>query len=292
MYEIHQVGSHTYYIDSPARTGLYVDDDGAATLIDSGNDKEAGRKILQHMQANQWTLKTIINTHSNADHIGGNAFLQQRTNCAILSTYIENMFTANPFLEPSLLYGGFPPKALRNKFLMAQPSAPTGTIENNTVGGLTTFALPGHYLDMIGVRTPDDIVFLADCVTGENILNKYHVTFIYDVEKYFETLQMVETMQAALFIPAHAEPVADIRPLVQANRGKAQEIVALLLMLCMSPHTIEELQKAVFDHLSLTLDFNQYVLVGSTLRSYLSYLMDRGCMEAIFSDNRLLFHSL
>ena len=92
MYELHQVGARTYYIQSPANIGLYVEEDGNATLIDSGNNKEAGRKINQHLKANGWTLRTIVNTHSNADHIGGNQFLQQRPRCDISASPAERAF--------------------------------------------------------------------------------------------------------------------------------------------------------------------------------------------------------
>ena len=37
------------------------------------------------------------------------------------------------------------------------------------------------------------------------------------------------------------------------------------------------------------MDFNQYVLVGSTIRSYLAYLLDQGRLSAEFSDCRLLW---
>lgn len=30
---------------------------------------------------------------------------------------------------------------------------------------------------MIGVRMPDNAVFLAECVSGENTLNKYQISF-------------------------------------------------------------------------------------------------------------------
>ncbi len=292
MYELKKVGERTYFIQSPAKIGLYVEDDGGVTLIDSGNDKEAGRKIGQHLKANDWTLRTILNTHSNADHIGGNDFLQQRTGCAIRSTGIENAFARYPMLEPSFLYGGFPPRPLRNKFLVAQPSLPAGGVEEGLPAGFEIVPLPGHYFDMIGVRTPDNILFLADCLSGEHIIEKYHVNFIYDVEQYLETLDKVENMQAALFVPAHAEPVEDIRELVQINRNKVQEIINLLLTLCNSPQTMEELLKQLFDHYQLNMDFNQYVLVGSTLRSYLAYLLDQGRVEAVFEDNRLLWRTL
>ena len=37
------------------------------------------------------------------------------------------------------------------------------------------------------------------------------------------------------------------------------------------------------------MDFNQYVLIGSTVRSYLSYLYDQGKVTADFVDNRMLW---
>lgn len=48
--------------------------------------------------------------------------------------------------------------------------------------------LPGHFFDMVGFRTPDNTVFLADCVSSRATLEKYGVTFIYDVAAYMETL--------------------------------------------------------------------------------------------------------
>ena len=47
MYELIQVLNNTYYINCPAKIGLYLDGDKGVYLIDSGNDKEAGRKVRQ-----------------------------------------------------------------------------------------------------------------------------------------------------------------------------------------------------------------------------------------------------
>ncbi|MBN2875786.1 MAG: MBL fold metallo-hydrolase, partial [Spirochaetales bacterium] len=82
---VQHLAGNTYIIPSPANMGVWVDE-GRATLVDSGNDDDAGRKIIKLFAEQGWTLERIINTHSNADHIGGNAFLTARTGCTVLAT--------------------------------------------------------------------------------------------------------------------------------------------------------------------------------------------------------------
>ena len=122
MYELIQVAENSYYIQSPAKIGLVKLNENEVCLIDTGNDKDAGKKIKKVLDANGWTLKAIYNTHSNADHIGGNQYLQKQTGCEIYAPGIECDFTNHPNLEPAYLYGGCPPKDLSHKFLLAQES--------------------------------------------------------------------------------------------------------------------------------------------------------------------------
>ena len=67
MYELIQVGPSTYYIDCPAKMGLYRISETDVCLIDSGNDKDAGKKALRHIEDNGWKLDLIINTHSHVE---------------------------------------------------------------------------------------------------------------------------------------------------------------------------------------------------------------------------------
>ena len=292
MYELVQVAENTYYINSPSKIGVYRVSDDDVWLIDSGNDKDAGRKIQKILDAQGWKLTAIINTHSNADHDGGNTLLQNRLNCAVYSTPMENIIVENPILEPTFLYGGYPFKKLRSKFLMATPSKAQDIAEAKLPEGMEYFRLPGHFWDMIGVKTPDDVYFLADCIFGESTVNKYHISFFYDLAAQFETLDMVEKLEGKLFIPAHAEPMEDIKPLVKLNRDKSLEILDVLLEICKEPMHFELVLKKVFEHYALTMDHAQYVLVGSTIRSYLAYLCDNGKVENYVENNMLLWKTV
>ena len=177
MFELTQAGDCSYYVNAPAKIGIYCSGDGQVCLIDSGNDKDAGRKLLRILEQRGWQLTGIVNTHSNADHIGGNHFIQQKTGCKSFAEGIEGHFTESPILEPAFLYGGFPAGALRHKFLMAQPSSVVPFSDPDFPSGLKVIPLPGHFFQMYGFRTPDDTVFLADCLSSAATLEKYHVSF-------------------------------------------------------------------------------------------------------------------
>ena len=291
MYELLQVGKQTYFINCPARMGIYITHDNQACLIDSGNDKEAGKKVLKILEANGWQLSMIINTHSHADHIGGNNLLQQRTDCRIYAPGAEQAFVQHPILESSLLYGGFPMQELRNKFLLAQESSVQELTQAVLPEGLSMQRLDGHSMAMAAIKTSDDVWFLADSVSSEAILQKYHISYLYDVQGYLQSLAAVKALAGRLFIPAHAEPCEDIKTLADINIQKVHEILAFIKEACMEPVGFEALLKQIFDRYGLRLDFNQYVLVGSTIRSYISHLQDKGELQAVFDDNRLTFRT-
>lgn len=289
MYELNHITGNSYYIQSPSKMGLVKLSDTDVCLIDSGNDKDAGRKVRQLLDANGWHLTAIYNTHSNADHIGGNRYLQGQTKCKIYAQGIECDITRHPVLEPAFLYGGFPPKDLRHKFLMAQESDAQELTPAVLPKGFELLQLPGHFFHMVGFRSPDDVVYLADCLSSRETLDKYQIGFLYDVAAYLDTLEKVKTMQAAAFVPAHAQVTEDIAPLAQYNIDKVHEIADHMVELCAEPVMFEELLKKLFDDYGLTLTFEQYVLVGSTVKSYLAWLKDTGRLTALFEDNRLLW---
>ena len=289
MYELIQVSEHNYYIQCPAKIGLVKLNDTEVCLIDSGSDKDAGRKVRQILDANGWKLRAIYNTHSNADHIGGNKYLQGQTGCRIYAPGIECDFTSHPILEPAFLYGGYPCKDLRHKFLLAQESKAEPLTKEVLPEGFELIPLPGHFFDMAGFRTPDDVVYLADCLSARETLDKYQIGFIYDVASYLETLEKVKTMKAKLFIPSHAAPEEDISDLAQYNIDKVREIAGRILEVCAEPLCFETILQKLFTEYGLTMNFEQYVLVGSTVRSYLSWLKDTGKLNAGFDGNLLLW---
>lgn len=291
MYELIQAAENSFYFQCPAKIGLVRTGADEVCLIDSGSDKDAGKKVRRLLDEKGWKLKAIYSTHSHADHIGGNRYLQTQTGCRIYAPGLERDFSLHPILEPTFLFGANPPGDLRHKFLVAQESDVLPLTEDVLPPGWQAIPLPGHSFDMVGYRTPDDIVFLADCLSSEATLAKYQISFLTDVGAYLKTLEEVKTMRARAFIPSHAEAAEDIAPLAQKNIDKVHEIAGRILDFCAEPTDFEHILKALFDAFSLTLTFEQYALTGSTVRAYLAWLRDAGKLQIILEDNLLRWFS-
>ena len=178
---------------------------------------------------------------------------------------------------------------VKEAFLMEKESDTVEMTDHDFPAELEVIDLKGHFFDMIGICTPDNTVFLADCISSKMTLDKYQISFIYDVEEYFKTLDKVEQIEADMFVPAHADASGDVKELVQYNRAKVFEIISQIKEFLSEPMCFEALLKKLFDKYNLVMNFEQYVLVGSTVRSYLSYLKDKGEISAEFKDNQLIW---
>ena len=285
MYECVQAGENTFFMDCPSRVGIYRDGE-AAWLIDSGSDKDAAKKVLKILADLDLRLEAAIVTHYHADHTGGAALLQQRTNCRLYLA--EPTAPGNfPEINTALLFGAHPPKPLRTKFFLAQ-SARYAPVESAPLPeGMRLARLDGHAFAQLGVYTPDDIWFLGDAVASEHTFDKYKLTYLYDVEKFLQTLDAVASLQGRLFIPAHVAPFEDAASIVERNRRWVYEMGDCIVELLQTPRTFETLLKAVFDRYDLQMTFGQHTLLGATVRAFLTWLMDAGRVSYFCEDNLL-----
>jgi glyoxylase-like metal-dependent hydrolase (beta-lactamase superfamily II) len=290
MFDIIQAGEHTWYIENPARVGIYLDGTDV-WLIDSGYSDTAAELILDIITAYGWKLNSIIVTHSHPDHSGGCSWLKQKTGCRIYAHGLNTALIQHPVVHPALSYGGYPCGVIRGKGMMADPCTAKEMAEH-IPPGLEIIPLPGHFFDMVGIRTNDDVVFLADSICSESILKRYVITFLYDAEAYIETLEKIADMEASLFVPSHVAPTKDIRELALLNKINVLSVADDIISWCSTPVTFEKLLQKVFSEYQRTMNFEQYCLVGSTLHSYLAWLKNSGRVQTTFYDSELLWHSI
>ena len=289
MYELIQVSEHDYYIDCPSRMGIVKTGENEVVMIDSGNDASAGKKALRVIQANGWQLKAIYNTHAHADHIGGNKYLQDNTGCRIYANEKECDFIRHTELESGFLCGGYPAAELMNKFFYAKPSVVDQVSCENLPEGFEIIFLPGHTEDQVGFLTPDRTAYIGDALVSEETLNKYAISYVYDIETYLETIEKVRSLEATCFVPSHAVHQTEIRTLCDVNSRVVKEVGAEILKMLKAPCTHDMILKKVFDRYGISMSIPQYCLIGTTVRSYLFWMRKKGSIRSVIDDNQIFW---
>jgi len=290
--EIINLKGSSWVILGPTNIGI-IEVENGIYLIDSGNDKESGRKINKIITDKKWEILGIINTHSNADHIGGNDYLQRMYNCKILSSQTEKAFIESPKIEASFLWGGFPVKELNNKFFEAKASKVTDVINEQSIlpGNMNVLSLPGHFFEMIGIISSDNVCYLGDCIFGNSTLNKYNIPYIYDVLNFKKTIEKIKMLKMDYYVISHGNIETDITEIADKNIVVVEMIENKLLEIIHTKISFENILKALCDEMNINLNYGQYALIGNTVRSFLSYLYNADKIQYDFIDNKLLWEN-
>lgn len=291
MFELIQVSEQCYYLQSPSKIGIYKQDDKNIYLIDSGNDKRAGKRALKIAAENGWNIKGIINTHAHADHIGGNHVIQQETGCDIFVNGPDLAFVRHTFLNPSFILGGFPGKELFHKFFLAEESEPKYITDEAFPKELKVVPIGGHSMGMIAIIAPDGTAFVGDIVSSEFTLEKYAITYLFDIKSHLESLDTVKKLGAKCYIPSHADITDDLSQLIELNRQKIFEIASVITNLTKQAKSFDQILKGVFDNYNMAMNVEQNALISTGLRSYLTWLRNEGYLDIYFDNNVMYYKS-
>lgn len=131
-------------------------------MIDTGVDRDSGRRLINVLKEVGLRVRAVVNTHSHADHIGGNKIIFERVGAEVYASDLEKPFIEMPTLEMLYLYGAHPPEVLRTHLVEATgvPVKELTTLVKE-VGFLKVEELPGHGLGMAGFGV-EDVFFSAD----------------------------------------------------------------------------------------------------------------------------------
>ena len=286
---------HISYIPGAVNIGV-IENGKDAAIIDSGLDKDSGRLIRKALESEGLLLKAIINTHSHADHFGGNDYLVRNLGPKVYAPKLESGIIQNPLLEPIYLFhGAYPISELRNKFVYAKPSPVHGILDPGLyqiVGKqIEIISLKGHSFNQIGVLV-DDIMFCADTVFSDNVIDKYRIPVLQDVANQLKTLDKLSNTTHRLYIPSHTKPTDDITDLVEKNKKNINQLIIDILSLLNEPLTTDQIEWELCSKYGLNLKVvQQYYLIHTTIMSYLSYLHENQKVVIKLDNNKLLWEA-
>lgn len=294
-----------YYISGPTNIGIIEerlsDTKSNLYMIDSGCNTEDGKRIFteitEYFSQKDITIKAIINTHSHADHCGANNYIQQKTNCEIWITENEQGSLINPFLQPIISWGGNPLPEINSSYYVAEKTVPNKIINPNEkftlLNGIkiSFINLPGHYFEMVGILCENDnkkVLFASDGIFGRKNIGKYWIPFLYDVKEFKNSLDTISSLNADFCIPGHGEPTSQIEETVELNKiAIISNEQCILEALKYKEQTQEDILKYVADKNEINLHIAQYMLIGCTIKAYLTFLYNEGKISYHIKENKM-----
>ncbi|KXG76446.1 MBL fold metallo-hydrolase [Thermotalea metallivorans] len=291
--ELKKISDRVYYISNVVNIGCIVSGK-EAVVIDTGLEDAVGKKIVNILGKEGLTVRVIINTHSHADHFGGNAYIQEKTGAVVYAPAMEESIIQYPYFEPFYLFSGANPvKELQNKFLMGKPSKvdyviPKGETTLDILGiKLGIIPLPGHSMNQIGIEI-DNILFCGDAFISEEVLKKHKIPFHMDINRQRETLQWFMDTAYGWYIPSHGEPVERIDEVVQMHMDVLDDIEQCILQQLSWKKTTEQLVKAVCDTYGVQVSsLGQYYLLHTTIVAHIGALADMQKIRAQVENNQV-----
>jgi glyoxylase-like metal-dependent hydrolase (beta-lactamase superfamily II) len=295
-----QLHENAFYLPGAVNVGVIKTPDGGALLVDSGSDKDHGKRILKACRAAGLEPRAIINTHSHADHYGGNAYLQAELGIPAYCPIFEEAILKYPILEPIYLYSGArPPKALQTKWLMAQASGAKILNEPGpkTICGveLELLETSGHAHMMFSVRS-GAVLYASDAVFGPALLEKYPLQFAVDIARQREAVEAVERYArdfgVRTVLPGHGDPTQDVQGLCGANLKAIERATNAVLAACHEAGTLPEILERVCAMLEIEMtDLARYHLNQTAVLAHLTDMLEREVIEYRLVQNKLLWRA-
>ncbi|MDF2629164.1 MAG: beta-lactamase domain protein [Symbiobacteriaceae bacterium] len=297
---LQQLTERVYVYRGGVNMALIEAPDKRVILIDSGLDSGNARKALRPFFEKGCTLAAIINTHSHADHIGGNADLVKRTGCQVWAPARERPWILWPELEPTGLYGAAPPPALQVKFLQAQPTPEVQVLPpapcRVTIAGvdLELIPTPGHALEQVAVAV-DGVLVAADGLFMPEVIEKHPVIFMVNVADYLASLDRLEVRTERFVLPGHGDLIdrqtgEDPLPaILAANRANMEQMQVAVLAATAEPCPLEDVLYQVLAGLGKQAQSEaQYFLDRAAVSAHISRLMGTGKLSVEFRNGRRL----
>ena len=290
MFEIKQLTENTFFYEAYSNVGIHRINEKEVVLIDACDHKRMVTGLDKLLSGMGLSVNTIIDTHCHVDHICGNKYFKDKYGCRILSTKLEQGFILKPDMEPDFYNSGLSIDKLRSPFFQIEPTETEVITKDNLPEGFEVIDLPGHSFEMIGVRTPDDVLFLADSLISESTWENYKLPFFHNVDQTLVTLEKLKSIKARLFVPSHCSPMENISELIQYNIDRLKEKRQMIFELCES-QSFESLFELVVKDQEIDMRMPKYCMYAVMVKNLLRSLIDAGKVYTVYENGRVFYHT-
>lgn len=232
--ELRHILGNTYAAMGVGATmGLYRLNDRDVVLIDTGIRQKDRADLDAMIEENGFAVRGIFASHAHYDHCGSTAYLRRRWNAQTAAQIIEAGIAATAeSYRANYSFATY--EECRTYF--AQEFFPTDVLIGTEDVGVSfcgadfgILQLPGHTAGQIGIVTPDNVAYVADCVIGPSALAGSRLLTSMDIATDLKSKASLRELSCKAYILAHHDVTEDIRPIVDMNIAAVHRMTGEIL---------------------------------------------------------------
>ncbi|BBI32692.1 MBL fold metallo-hydrolase [Cohnella abietis] len=293
-----QVSGSSYAWSGKYAVGIYFHKETkTAYLLDSGPNQRTAEMIDHQITNKGYQVAAIIHSHGHFVNTGGSSYF--RKHYPELRSYASPL--SAPFINsPSLLAPiSANSHAQHSNTELLERSDSTaitdiipyqdGVLEINGIP-FTVHTLPGHFPGMIGVQTPDQVLYCADALFGSSTLSKQKLLFFMETSEAKQSLEKLKTLHARQYVIYHGGIYRSISELIEENINLVDNAYSEVLSLIEQQwQTIESLTQRMMSKYEFENIEQQYDLAYTITQSYVRQLLNEGKVARLVR-NGILFY--
>lgn len=298
--QLRNIKGNSFYIKGGTNTGLYKLNDDSALIIDPGLSSARGGRLSKLLIENGLGASHCITTHEHLDHYEAYTSLKENfPGCRFYCAKQSRKFLENPELFYTYIYGAKP-----NGILIGNTSAnvfdfhiDSTLIDQEIIFNEECFIiydLAGHSHGHSCVLTPDKVLYAGDSLFDYQIMEKFEFPFIFDVEQFLNSLDILSKIDFEFCLISHSKKVYNKEStlnLADINKQNTFKYLEQIHGILRTPTTREDLLMLLINQNSLRLDYKEYHYYYSTLGSMLTYLMDKGEVKFEIKVGKLYYYN-
>lgn len=288
---------NTWYLSGWQFIPLYMVDEKHCILLDSGyyDQRHSIEKALEEAGIE---MVGVIATHAHTDHAGNIFYYQRKYGIPVAMPEGEvGLCIDEMALKVNFFVFSYKEccHAADVNALIGKPDAVIGLEDKCFEFCGVTFdivRLPGHSSDQIGIRTPDNVLYVADAIMAGKDLELAKLPYHLSIEKAIETMEVLRNEKAELYLMAHKAVCENIDELIDQNIQSLKEKCERMERLINQPMTLSQVQQRILTDLKLlTSDVRKAELYERCMRSFVEYMCDTEMLNVCAKEGMIYYSS-
>ena len=292
---LEQVKGNTWVLKSWMVIPLYKIDDRRCILLDTGLHGQQ-QQLEDTLDRNGLICAGILCSHAHIDHAGSVGYFQRKYGSQIAMSLGEAAVQATT-LGLGLQHSCLSPNQVRQDPELSGTECVADVVimprdTQVTLCGVAfdVFHTPGHTVDHISCRTPDNVLYLGDAIMTGRELYGSKFPFALSIADYLDSLCLLRSIEADRYVAAHGGVFPEILSFVDMEIKFLTKRMQDILDLVEEKTTVIALTRKICEvyriHPHRDSDLSYF---ERATRAYIFYLLDRGYLDFRIEDDTMYY---